>query len=65
MTSEQKAAYIYSQTVCALAEIEGMKAANEQKAYDGFGPTYREKDFMAMIVKWGISPKTVSEFFKE
>lgn len=44
MTSEQRAAYIHSQTACMLAAIEAMKAANhEQAAFKKLARGYRHE----------------------
>lgn len=74
MTDEQKAAYVHAQSVCALAEIEGMRADNEQKKIDGesglregilhsYGLPWSKDDFEAVIEKYGIHSNAVGGFF--
>ena len=50
MTREQRASFIFSQSVAALAEIEGMKA--EERYRDV--PLYRKDDFTRVIDKYDI-----------
>jgi hypothetical protein len=54
VNAEQAAAFIYSQTVCALAEIEAMKIANVERAMDNYSPAYDEDAFRAIPEKYGI-----------
>lgn len=54
MTDEQKAAYVFAQAVCAMAEIESMKAANMERDAQGASMAYDEAAFLAVIEKWGI-----------
>ena len=59
MTPEQKAAYVFAQAVCAMAEIEGMKADNAMVALrDGY-PMYVLDDFNRVIEKYGIHHNAV------
>ena len=63
MTPEQSAAYVYAQSVCALAEIEAMKALNMQRAACGHSMAYVEEAFLAVIDKYGISHNAVLTTF--
>jgi len=54
MTGQQKAAYVFAQAVCALAEIEGLKAENMQCEAFGIPMAYDEDAFVAVIEKYGI-----------
>lgn len=63
MTEEQKAAYVYAQAVSALAEIEGMKAENMQRAACGHSMAYTADAFFEVIDKYGISHNGVLTTF--
>ncbi len=45
MTPEQKAAYVFAQSVAAMAEIEAMKAANQMREMNGHTIAYGEEAF--------------------
>jgi len=49
MTENERAAYIFSQSVAALAKIEGMKAENMQRAAVGECMAYSDGDFFRVI----------------
>lgn len=63
MTNGQRAAYVFAQTVCALAEIEGMKAENMQRQFKGEAMAYDEAAFVGVIDKYGIHHNGVIECF--
>ena len=63
MTPEQQAAYVYAQSVSALAEIEGMKAENMQREVLGYSMAYDADTFFAVIDKYGISHNAVLTTF--
>jgi hypothetical protein len=65
MTPEQKAAYIFAQSVCALAEIEGMKALNMYRDSRGETIAYDDNAIMSVIDKYGIHHNGVCKFFFE
>ena len=65
MTPEQKAAYVFAQAVCAMAEIEGMKAENIQCTFRDADMTYMKKQFMAVIEKYGIHHNAVLTEFED
>ena len=46
-----------NQIACDQIELEAMKMANREKLTPGFA--YREKDFRALIDKYGISHNAV------
>ena len=50
MTDEQKAAYVYASTVAAYAEIEGMKALNDERASKGLAQANGED------IRFSLSP---------
>ena len=64
MTHEQKAAYVFAQSVCALAEIEGMRAENARQACCNEPPAYGQEDFDAVIEEYDISHFGVVKFFQ-
>jgi hypothetical protein len=63
MTPEQKVAYIQAQAVSALAAIESMKAANTERADQGYAQAYDEKDFINVQTEYLIGHNSVIEFF--
>lgn len=50
MTDEQKAAYVFAQSVCALCALEEVKAANRQRQSVGYADAYGD-DVIANIPK--------------
>ena len=65
MTPEQQAAYINAQAVCALAEIAGMTAENEQRKHRGEAMAYVESAFEGIARKYGIRHNAVVGFFHQ
>ena len=65
MTEFQSAAYVFAQSVAALAAIEGMKAENQRRAHLGQGPAWGEADFAKIEDQFGISHNAVSSIFQE
>jgi hypothetical protein len=65
MTSEQAAAFVFSQSVAAMAEIEGMKVTNAERAAHGHSPAYNEGHFMDVANRYGVSHNSVCEIFRE
>jgi len=65
MTAEQKAAYIFAQSVAALAEIEGMKAENMKRETQKLSMAYDEDSFLAVIARYGINHNSVVGFFNK
>lgn len=63
MTPEQKAAFVMSQTACALAEIEAMKAANTERERAGYALAYGEESFLAVIERYSIGHNAVIGLF--
>lgn len=49
MTDEQKAAYIFSQSVFALGQILGMQAENQMRSVRSYGPAYDHSDFAEIV----------------
>lgn len=64
MTPEQKAAYVFAQTVSAMAEIEAMKALNTERERNGHALAYSEEAFLQVIDRYGISHNQVIALFQ-
>lgn len=65
MTKEQKVAYVFAQSVSALAEIEGMKALNKEREAKGYALAYGEDAFFEVPNKYGIHHNAVVSLFHE
>ena len=63
MTEEQNAAYVFSQSACALIEAMGMVAENKQREGLGHSMAYTEEAFDALINKYGIHHNAVITTF--
>jgi hypothetical protein len=63
VTKEQKAAYVFSQAVCALAEIEAMRALNTYREMRGETIAYDDGPFFDVITKYGIDYNSVVSLF--
>ena len=61
-TAEKRIAFIQSQTACALADIEGMKAENAQFPEN---QQYGKDDFFAIPDRYGISHNAVIEYLRD
>lgn len=61
----QGAAYVMAQTICALAEIEGMKAENAGRADKGMAQAYGHESFVGVIDKYGIHHNGVMTMFEQ
>jgi hypothetical protein len=64
MTDEQKAAFVIAQAACAMAEIAGMQATNQQRAHVGMAPAYDEQHFQAVITNNVIGHNSVLTLFQ-
>jgi hypothetical protein len=69
MTPEQSAAFINSQTACALIEMQGMVAMNvtaskNHRGYSHFVPPYSQSNFLELIDKYGLGYNTVVEYLR-
>ena len=62
MEREERIAYINSQTAAMLAELEGMKIANAERANQNYAPAYDEKAFMDLPVRFGLSHNQVVSY---
>lgn len=65
MRADQAAAYVFSQAVAALAEIQGMDAENRLREIQGASPAYGESAFANVISKYGIDHNSVIGLFRE
>lgn len=59
-----KVAFIQAQTVCAMAEIEAMKAANRVRQDQGYSDAYGEDDFRQVPDNFGIGHNAVIEYLR-
>lgn len=59
MNKDQAAAYVFAQSVAALAEIEGMKAANAERMSRGEALAYNEAAFFKIHAQYGIHHNAV------
>lgn len=65
MTPEQAAAFVNAQTACALAEIEGMRAANAIAVLNEKPMPYGYNEFSAVPSRFGIEHNTVLQLFED
>jgi len=63
VTKEQGVAFIQTQVVCALAEIEGAKALNIWRESRGESIAYDEEAFLEIPKKYGLGHNEVLTFF--
>ena len=64
MSPEQAAAYVNAQTVCALAELASMHAANYTRAQQDHTHAYDEDAFLAVPDRFGLSHNAVVILFQ-
>ncbi len=65
MTEEQNAAYVFSQSICALIEAMGMVAENTHRQQCDKSIAYGEETFNALIEKYGIHHNAVLTTYRE
>ena len=65
MTPEQAAAFVQSQTACAMAEIASMRAANREREMQGHTHAYDETAFRAVPDDFGIGYNAVAVLFHD
>ncbi len=58
-TPEEKAAFIISQSVCAMIEAMGMQAENEQHKHFGHSMAYTAEAFVNLQALYGIEHNSV------
>lgn len=56
----RQAVYVFSQSICALAEIEGMKAANMQRQATGDSMAYNDADFVKVLERYEVGDNSVT-----
>lgn len=54
----KQAAFLNSQTACAMIEAMGMQALNKQREAQGLSMAYDDEAFFALIDKYGIGHNT-------
>lgn len=65
MDQAARCAFIHAQTVCAMAEIEGMRAANSIAMWNLTNPPYKKEDFEAVPVRYGIDHNSVIQYLRD
>lgn len=63
MTDGQKAAFVFAQSVSALAKIEGMRAENMVRTNQGRDPIYRAQEFERVPEEYGLGHNAILEMF--
>ena len=63
MTPEQQAAFIISQSVCAMIEAMSMMTANHQREREGLVIAYNESHFKELADRYVIGSNAVVGFF--
>ena len=62
MDKTQKAAYIISQSACAMIEALGMQADNMERARQGMSMAYEMHDFTEVFERYGITHNQVLQY---
>lgn len=62
MSPEQKAAYVFSQAVCALIKAMGMHAENQANLKANGEIVYGEKEFDKIVNDYGIHHNAVHDY---
>ena len=62
MTTDQKAAYIFAQSVCAMGDILGMQAENMNRDARDETMAYDDKAFFEVCKKYGIHHEEIHKF---
>lgn len=65
MTDEQRAAFVMSQSACALIEAMGMHAENMQRQAVGHSMAYTEHAFDDLLNRYSIHHNAVLTTFGE
>ena len=65
MDREQRIVFVQAQTVCAMAEIEAMKAANREREDQGKALAYDEAAFMSVPDQFLIGHNAVISYLME
>jgi len=65
MDKDQRAAFLNSQSVCAMIEAMGMQADNKQREFKGEAVAYPKEAFDGLQVKYGISHNQATALLME
>lgn len=65
MDHAARVVFVQAQTVCAMAELEAMKAANAEAARCNQLPTYSPSDFRQVPDNFQIGWNSVIEYLRE
>jgi len=60
-----RCAFIYTQTVCAMAEIEGMRAANSIALWNLQPAPYNKEAFDEIPARYGIDHNSVISYLRD
>lgn len=61
----ERLAFIISQTICAQAAIEGMRAENLQREHCGHSMAYSERTFCEIPEEFGLTADQVLAYLSE
>ena len=64
MTPEQAAAFVQSQTACAMAEMASMHAENREREMQGHTHAHGTENFAAIPDEFGIGYNAVVSLFQ-
>jgi hypothetical protein len=62
MSQEQQAAYIISQSVCAMVEAMSMQTLNKERELKGHSLAYTEEQFLNLLDKYCVNHNAVLNF---
>ena len=65
MTPEQAAAFVQSQTACAMAEMAAMHAENRHRELNGYTHAHDDDAFRAVPDQFGIGYNDVVKLFQD
>lgn len=65
MNHASRVAFVHAQCVCAMAEMEAMKAANRAREEQGHSHAYGEEAFRAIQNEFMIGHNAVIEYLRE
>lgn len=65
MNHAARVAFIHAQCVCAMAEMEAMKAANRAREEQGHSHAYGEDAFRELESQFMIGHNAVTEYLRE
>jgi len=65
MDETQRAAFVISQSICCMAEMEAMKAENDARARRGYTQAFTSNQFMELPDKYGLGHNTIIQFLNQ